>query len=210
MSVEDLRLLRQCIIDTPRRADGFAKLAQLALAAGPADPRQRDYEQGYRLAENVRAALGNADGPIDVERLLTDCGVGITEIELSDALVDGASVCDEKHGPVVIVNQRSDRASTEWGRRMTLAHELCHLLFDRDAARPLALVSGPWAPPGLERQANAFAAELLLPRRGMLRILDESRRQSPTDADVEAFMRRFGVGLTTASWQAENRLGFGY
>lgn len=57
----------------------------------------------------------------------------------------------------------SPRATTPWGERMVLAHELCHLLIDRHQARPLKILSGPWAPPLLERRANAFAAELLLP-----------------------------------------------
>lgn len=210
MTVDDLQSLRQNILTAPRGSAGFAALERLALTAGPADARRRDYEQGYRLAESVRAALDNADGYLDVERLLGQLGVAIGEFDLSDPHLDGASVCDADHGPVVFVNRRSQKALTPWGRRMLLAHEFCHLLFDRDAARPLAVVSGPWAPAGLERQANAFAAELLLPRKGMLEILRANRRQTPLDDDVQAFMDLFQVGLTTASWQAENRLGFGY
>ena len=48
-------------------------------------------------------------------------------------------------------------------RRFTLAHELCHLLVDRDKGARLAIVSGPWAPLDVERRANAFAAALLMP-----------------------------------------------
>jgi len=45
-----------------------------------------------------------------------------------------------------------------------MAHELCHLLFDRWRARRLAVASGPWAPQDIERRANAFAAAFLMPR----------------------------------------------
>jgi Zn-dependent peptidase ImmA (M78 family) len=48
-------------------------------------------------------------------------------------------------------------------RRFTLAHELCHLLFDRGEDRKVAVASGPWAPRDIERRANAFAAMFLMP-----------------------------------------------
>ena len=44
-----------------------------------------------------------------------------------------------------------------------MAHELCHILFDRSRARSLAHSSTPWASPSVEQRANAFAAMLLMP-----------------------------------------------
>jgi len=44
-----------------------------------------------------------------------------------------------------------------------MAHELCHLLFDRSHGQKLAIASGPWAPKSIERRANAFAAMFLMP-----------------------------------------------
>jgi Zn-dependent peptidase ImmA (M78 family) len=44
-----------------------------------------------------------------------------------------------------------------------MAHELCHLVFDRGEDRKLAVASGPWAPRDVERRANAFAAMFLMP-----------------------------------------------
>ena len=87
---------------------------------------------------------------------------------------------------------------------MTLAHELCHLLFDRSSAVPLSVLSGTWAPPRLERVANAFAAELLIPLKGMV---DEVGwlMSEPTDDELELLMARFGVGITTAHEHCLNR-----
>jgi Zn-dependent peptidase ImmA (M78 family) len=48
-------------------------------------------------------------------------------------------------------------------RRFTLAHELCHLLLDREYGDELAIASGPWAPLAIEQRANAFAAAFLMP-----------------------------------------------
>ena len=55
-----------------------------------------------------------------------------------------------------------------WGEsfeveRFTLAHELGHLLLDREHGNELAIATGPWAPVGIEQRANAFAAAFLMP-----------------------------------------------
>ncbi|MGH3248264.1 MAG: ImmA/IrrE family metallo-endopeptidase [Trebonia sp.] len=47
--------------------------------------------------------------------------------------------------------------------RFTIAHELCHLLLDREHGNELAIASGPWAPLDIERRAKAFAAAFLMP-----------------------------------------------
>ena len=64
--------------------------------------------------------------------------------------------------PTILINSDNPR-NRKRGRRFTLAHELCHILFDRSHARPLAHSSTPWAPPAVEQRANAFAAMLLMP-----------------------------------------------
>ncbi len=67
-----------------------------------------------------------------------------------------------KHKPAVLVNANFAYRSTQ-PRRFTLAHELCHILHDRNYGATLALASGPWAPVEVEQRANAFAAMLLMP-----------------------------------------------
>jgi Zn-dependent peptidase ImmA (M78 family) len=47
--------------------------------------------------------------------------------------------------------------------RFTVAHELCHLILDRDYGDELAIATGPWAPLAIEQRANAFAAAFLMP-----------------------------------------------
>ena len=62
------------------------------------------------------------------------------------------------------------------GKRFTIGHELCHILFDRTRARRIAHVSGAWAAPGIEKRANAFAACLLMPRDLVVRNLEHGAR----------------------------------
>jgi Zn-dependent peptidase ImmA (M78 family) len=180
------------------RLDAMAKRIPALLG------EMRDYEQGYELAVRLRALLGNEDDCFDIEATLQEWGIPVQEIELSDAELDGASVCDDVHGPVIFLNRRSLKASASWGRRMVLAHELCHLLFDRPQAVPLAIISGPWAPAPIERRANAFAAELLLPLAGIKRRLGP-QPSDVTDAQLEELKSAYEVGTTTCLWHLHNR-----
>ena len=75
----------------------------------------------------------------------------------------GVSIAGPHHRSAILVNGRYDANAGEAGRRFTLAHGLCHLLFDRERGRPLAVASGLWAPRAIEQRANAFAAMLLMP-----------------------------------------------
>ncbi len=165
------------------------------------------HDQGYALAIQVRERLSNADGKLDVEALFTDLGIEVREDDLSDVSVAAATVWSASSGPVVLLN-RTPAHSAAWARRMSLAHELCHLLVDRGRAAELMVASTPWAPPEIEQRANAFAAELLLPKSGLLRSIGSSLRPGwITDADRKAIMDEFQVGATVCRKQLQNRLG---
>ena len=118
---------------------------------------------GSLLGDAAWEALGDPDEvPVDVARILKDRGVAQAELALDDpeirsvCLVSGAAAC-------VAVNRSFSHGDAAGVRRFSLAHELCHLLIDRDRAVSLAVASGPWAPLDLERRANAFAAAFLMP-----------------------------------------------
>lgn len=124
-----------------------------------------DYEQGNRLADGVLQGLGiDDDELIDIEALLTSFDVRIGRVVLGDEGVRGLSITGPGHRPACFTNPNYHDGETEQVRRFTLAHEFCHLLFDRQRAVKLAVLSGPWAPRDIERRANAFAAALLMPR----------------------------------------------
>jgi Zn-dependent peptidase ImmA (M78 family) len=164
------------------------------------------HEQGYSLAEQFRAAQNNFDAYFDVEGFLESLEIGIDEEDLSDPKIDGATIWSADHGPVIVVNREGVRTQP-WARRMTVAHELCHLLVDRESASELMIVSTPWAPAELERRANAFAAELLLPKSGILRAAADAVRSGWVgEGTRQALMKEFRVGITVCNHQLENRL----
>ena len=67
--------------------------------------------------------------------------------------------------PLVAINTECPDAVGPSGRRITLAHELCHLLFDRSRMQSFARFEGGAAESDrlIEMRANAFAVELLAP-----------------------------------------------
>jgi Zn-dependent peptidase ImmA (M78 family) len=208
VEVADVLALLEHLRRYPRRPEASARLEALC-ALFHISRQEPPHQQGYGLAERFRASMSNVDGCFDVEAFLEGLGIQLAEADLSDGEVDAATVWSPDHGPVIVLNNRGAR-NQPWARRMTLAHELCHLLVDRQAAKRLMVASSPWAPPDLERRANAFAAELLLPRAGILRVAGEAVRHGWVDEKTRAtLMDAFQVGATVCNHQLENRLGLG-
>lgn len=121
-------------------------------------------EQGSRLGESACELLcGDGVDWIDVESVMNGLDIEVSEIELSDVDIRAVSIFGPTQRPHVLRNAR-----TRWGQspavnRFTVAHELCHLILDRDYGDELAIATGPWAPLAIEQRANAFAASFLMP-----------------------------------------------
>jgi len=133
---------------------------------GIGSPLAAPFEEGYDLAEQLLEtfSLPGKAAFIDVREILDELRVGIVEKRLKTSTIRGVAIAGSGYSPVVVINKTSDYNSTDTGKRFTLAHELFHLLYDRTRARRVAHISGPWAPPGIEKRANAFAAMFLMPR----------------------------------------------
>jgi Zn-dependent peptidase ImmA (M78 family) len=140
-------------------------LSVLELPIDLGDVRQlTPGEQGSRLGEKVCELLGgDSDGWVDVEQIAKNLDIAISEIDLSDDAVRAVSVFGPTQRPHVFSNRRTRWGQSSGVRRFTLAHELCHLFFDREYGDELAIATGPWAPLAIEQRANAFAAAFLMP-----------------------------------------------
>jgi len=124
------------------------------------------YEEGYNLALDLLDTLGfpaEQEQSIDVSRLLQELGISASSVEMEDERLRGVALAGPDLQSTILVNIAHPMNQRESGQHFTLAHELCHVLHDRSYARRVSLVSGPWAPTGVERRANAFAAMLLMP-----------------------------------------------
>ncbi len=121
------------------------------------------YVQGRRAAVAFRAKLGASPGKIDPERVLIGYGVQVTPINLETLWIDGAAIWKHGRSAAVFWNQTEKLTQNAGAQRATIAHELCHLLLDREGALSLAAVVNGVTDRRREQRANAFAAEFLCP-----------------------------------------------
>ena len=166
------------------------------------------WRRGYDLAEQTRQVLG-LDGvePIDSVRVLIErLGIPLVQAEMGQTFAGATVVNGEDRG--IVVNTEGDNQNV-WVRRMTLCHELGHLLWDPPArlrrlhvdrydALRLAEAGGG---DEVEARANAFAIALLAPREG---VLDIMQRQNGAHAQVAELMSRYGIGATAAKYHLTN------
>lgn len=143
------------------------------LVGSPAGP------MGSALGDDAWDVLADAGStPVEVENILAGLGVVIDDIVLTDPSV--RSICMlSGGGAAVAINPSFAHGEAPAVRRFSLAHELCHLLFDRERAVSLAIASGPWAPRDLEQRANAFAAAFLMPSSLVAALVADADAQEP-------------------------------
>lgn len=184
------------------------RLDELSAQAGRIRDAMRQgfaFEQGYVLARQLRPCLpgGSRSDRLDIRGVLAALGVAVETIRLpADAeSVDAVAVWGPRHGPAVLLNERGLHARSTVGSRATLAHELCHLLVDRDGALPLAEVLGGRSAVLVERRANAFAAELLMPSSA---VTDRPGAGPLVIDDCHRLFRRYHVSRQLGAWQILN------
>ena len=112
-------------------------------------------------ANELLEHAGITDPPVPVDELVQMCGLLLHRVELPDAL--SGLVIESDDGATIAVNRHHPPTR----QRFTIAHELGHHLLDHTDRFHLDLSDGSpiGYDYGLERTANEFAADLLMPRR---------------------------------------------
>lgn len=166
------------------------------------------YEVGYQLADKFRSELGLGDAPIPSMRALVEetLGIPVIQAQLNERIA-GATV--ESGSRRAIVLNIGGRNADALVRRSTMAHEVCHLVFDPsqrlddlrvDEYRELDQRAEERTDP-VEQRANAFAVQLLAPQH-----LAVERYQESGDL-FEAVLDHFGLSFTAGRYQVWNGLG---
>lgn len=171
-----------------------------------------------RLAERVRTMLG-LNGPVAslIDDVCARLGIVTFECSFSDRHLDAFSTWTSATGAVIVVNRDSPRVAGPLGLRVTLAHELCHVLFDREKMRTLdtfcevdkgsaLLLKGYEQHERIEQRARAFQAEFLAPQQEVLheyRAMTAQGHQAP----LSALCERWGLGPLAMAWQISNAGG---
>ncbi|OOC09604.1 ImmA/IrrE family metallo-endopeptidase [Thioalkalivibrio halophilus] len=198
---QQAELLRR-IVDCPARAT--PELDRIEAALGEQlDDTEPPYRQGYWAASWLREWLSlSPEAAVEPGEWLKRWGVHVEGINLGACPIEAVTVWGERHGPLVLVNHASEsRAGHEYGERATLAHEIAHLLLDRQGALPVAEVLGGRTPEYPEKRARAFAAELLLPRDVAARAVEQSA--DLTEA-AERLRADYRVSRELLAWQITN------
>lgn len=183
----------------PLRA--MVRMEPLLKSPGP------PWEQGYALAEGVLEWVGDIvfnDNRVDIDQLFAWLQVQVEDVDIIDGSIRGVSIAGPQHRPGILINRSHEANGYPSGRRFTLAHELCHILFDRERGQRLAVASGPWAPLDIERRANAFAAMLLMPPALVQAAVAGSTAPLDTKEGVAQVAKRLNTSFTATLWHLTN------
>lgn len=201
--------------DDLRRALGQKFSLRSAFTPNPnyGDPHLPAWRIGYELASKTRKILGlSPKEPITNLRSLVEDQLHIPLIqdELSSNIAGATVQSGDARG---IVSNIAGQYFNTWSLRLTIAHELGHLLWDPDDRLKSLVVDTsdrldepPWeANTYVEQRANAFAIEFLAPRAA---IDQRFPKGHGPPADIFEFMEEFGVSFTAARyhiWNATHR-----
>ena len=169
-------------------------------------PFEKPYEEGHFAAEWLREKEHLGTAPlVESELLLNSWNVEIGRLALDERGIDAIAAWGPLHGPLVLLNTNGSHVRHLGALNVTLAHEICHLIIDRQEALPVAEVLGGKVMESVEARARAFAAELLLPRsQAYMFFRDQVDRGYKIESVVRQLSRRFMVSKEVVAWQIRN------
>ncbi|MCJ2072888.1 ImmA/IrrE family metallo-endopeptidase [Methylobacterium sp. J-030] len=168
------------------------------------------WKQGFRLAAITREKLGiSADEPIEKLRHIVDTKLDISLIQQKfSSRFAGATLANGECRGIVINEEGAN--SHVWIRRMTLCHELGHLLWDPDQRLNQLKVDHynridsfdfrRFKDP-VEERANAFAVAFLAPPIAVEKIVEDS---SSILTAISKLMRVYGISASAAKRHIQN------
>jgi Zn-dependent peptidase ImmA (M78 family)/DNA-binding XRE family transcriptional regulator len=165
---QEARTIERLIGDDPRL---------LPPDYGLRDPRNNAeaYDQGQELANQERQRLGLGWSPIpDVAEVISQQGVWAVAAEMP-ANVSGICLFHSTIGAAVVVNKSQHRSR----RRFSYGHEYAHVLADRKS-RSASVSSSSNSKELIERRANSFASEFLMPVKGVTELLGRIDKGGPS------------------------------
>lgn len=189
---------------------GISSRGQVTRFPPAGVPPEPAFEQAENLADRVRKALNLGISPIrSMSQLVSELGIRLIWTDPLSEDIKGLNFNDPRVGPSIVINvgRSNTRRRPWWSLRSTIAHELCHVLFDRIPAAPFGIVSRRKSYPPIEQRADAFAYYFLAPREEIDRFLRESRGRVPFALDrndVQAVANHFAIGIEAATWHLKH------
>ncbi len=164
ISPEVVTELLHILVEARTGDEEDAKLADLVEEI-PAWATDSPWDSGYELAREALEEIDPAPQSLqtDIEGIVQALGIRLIPAPLSVQGPRGVAIAGDSYTPTIVWNTEHIQNIQTSGQRFTIAHELCHILYDRDGARTVIHTTTPWAHPSVEQRANAFAAMLLMP-----------------------------------------------
>lgn len=179
--VENLKLTHEVQIDTVDIREPVESVAR----------REREK---FGFTPEVREQWVTANDAFDFWRQAIESrGVFVISLKLKASEVRGASRWDSPHTPAILVNRMDMEAAT--GRSFTLLHEWAHLLINHPGL--VCDFRGQAKGANIERFANQFAAEILVPKKEFETYLKQKdlfiKRSRWGDTMIDEIRRDFKV-----------------
>jgi hypothetical protein len=199
-----------------RDTDLLRRLARDCAAHVAGFERALPFEQGELAADFAREWLEIRSGEaVPVFEIANRLGVDVRHRSAEPPTLDGLAIWGARHGPGVFLNEASTRilhrdeedVLGSPGARVTLAHELCHLLLDGRHALSAVEVLKARMPVGVEQRAKSFAGEFLLPSRTAAQFWLEANRpqdRARIGSLVEQLAETFEVTWSVAAWKLDH------
>lgn len=181
-------------------------------------PSMPSHGQGETVARRLRRYLKVAPSdPIDIFDFVTKIGIEVRWEAVEPPSFDGLAIVGGHYGPGAFLNTASQRLGRDpgslpanGGARVTLAHELCHLLLDCEHSLSAVEVLRSRMPRAVEARARAFAGEFLLPTSAASSSWQVAG--SPFDTAhlqtvLQGLVHNFGVTFSVAAWKVEHGAG---
>ena len=224
---DDLPVLRRALERATALLEVSIILGRESLASQftPKPPGAEPAQDGYYRARLVRKALGRTTEPLhELQALLADkFDIPVISAPLATGTLMAATVRSAaiRAGAIVlntaVKNGISPQGSQTWlVDRVSICHELCHVLFDEPRGDVVDVVLDD--PPReaqdkspIEQRAGAFAAELLIPLFGLQRLLGPEGREASTLSSADPLVDKVRAHFGTPAEIAVNHLyNYGY
>lgn len=219
---EDIPVLRRALERATALAEVSALVGRTSLGSqfDPLPPGAEPAQDGYHRARLVRRALGNPTGPLgDLPSLLADrFGVPVIAESLATRTLQAAAVrSTAMRAAAIVLNPRAERSPRPGSAqawlvdRVSICHELCHILFDEPRGGPVDVVLDDepregQERPAIEQRAGAFAAEMLIPLFGLRELFGQEGRETDTPARADAMVDEVRAHFRTPAEIAVNQL----
>ena len=194
---------------TPAQAAWLIRAHQIAAMVSTKSYSRKRF---FSLNAELRKLLESPEEARHVSRVLANFGIRMVVVEhLPKTKIDGAFfwLNEDQREPVIALSLRYDRIDYLWH---TVYHELGHLMSGHSAIMDSDMDDGGDIVEGSqtsEQQANAFAAETLIPRDSMESFI-ESARPLFSGRQIRGFAAEIGVhpGIVVGQLQYRKEISY--